>query len=986
MALITGVLMSGIQLSQVASALTHFFGVNAYTGNGVTQSITNGVNLSTNNGLLWVKSRSATTGNILTDTVRGLTSVLESDSTAAVVSAGALTANGSIASGVSSWVTCISQDGTSVYVLNQAGRSVSMYQRNASSGTLTANGTAPTNDLNTQDMCISPDGLSVYIATYTSGNGYIYTYTRNTSTGVITQVGSTANIGSNIVPHSICVSPDNKSVYVVSQNANKIFMFSRVPGAIALTATSPVSISTADTIAGGICVSPDNISVYVTNGSSNSVSIYTRNSNTSLLTSTGTIATGTHPDSICISADGTSVYTTNSGSSSVSIFTRDTGTGSLSGTSTISTIATGTHSGSICISQDGTQIYIVGTASSIYNLARNTSTGALTISATTIVATSGYSGYCICISPDGKNIYYPTYNPSLSGTVYEFTTTISSIVSVSNTGYTLGANPTVNTNAATYASWSFANDPGAFNVVTYTGNGAATQTIPHSLTVAPVMSIIKCISAASDWPVSTATNSLLLDTNAANNIGILSGSTTIATGSTPETVCISVDGTSVYVTNNGSTGTSGVSAYTRNTSTGTLTLLTSYTTGANPFGLCISADGKTVYVTNSASTGASGVSAYTRNTSTGILTLLASYTTGSAPSNMCISADGASVYVSNNASSTVSMFSRNISTGALTPLGTPTIAATSPQGMCISPDGTSVYVTNSLSGSNGYSALAVFTRNTSTGMLTSGGTMTAGWTAINVCISSDGAYVYVSNYSGNSISIFSRNTNTGVLTASGTVGNSGNPYGICISADGLSVYLSTRNGLTVSEFSRNTLTGALSAIGSINSGSYLHGICISADGTSVYTVANNNNNIAEYQRSVPVVSIPTATTFTVNNAYNTSAATYVAYLFASLPNTSSVGSYTGDGTSSQIINCGFSSGSRYIMIKRTDTAGDWYVWDSVRGINATGNSPHLSMNTTAAEVTTDASVLPNTTGFAVSQVVATNINVTAGNYIYIAFA
>ena len=94
------------------------------------------------------------------------------------------------------------------------------------------------------------------------------------------------------------------------------------------------------------------------------------------------------------------------------------------------------------------------------------------------------------------------------------------------------------------------------------------------------MSIIKCTSAASDWPVTTATNSLLLDTNAANNTGILSGSTTIATGSTPETVCISADGKTVYVTNNGSTGTSGISAYTRNTSTGTLTLLASYTTGS----------------------------------------------------------------------------------------------------------------------------------------------------------------------------------------------------------------------------------------------------------------------------------------------------------------------------------------------------------------------------------------------------------------------
>jgi len=128
------------------------------------------------------------------------------------------------------------------------------------------------------------------------------------------------------------------------------------------------------------------------------------------------------------------------------------------------------------------------------------------------------------------------------------------------------------------------------------------------------------------------------------------------------------------------------------------------------------------------------------------------------------------------------------------------------------------------------------------------------------------------------------------------------------------------------------------------------------------------------------------TSFTVNNVYNTSGAIYVAYLFATLPSTSIVGSYIGNGTASQIINCGFSSTARFVLIKRTDAAGDWFVWDTARGINATGNSPHLSLNTTVAEVTTDASILPNSSGFAVSQVAATNVNITAGTYIYIAFA
>jgi hypothetical protein len=131
---------------------------------------------------------------------------------------------------------------------------------------------------------------------------------------------------------------------------------------------------------------------------------------------------------------------------------------------------------------------------------------------------------------------------------------------------------------------------------------------------------------------------------------------------------------------------------------------------------------------------------------------------------------------------------------------------------------------------------------------------------------------------------------------------------------------------------------------------------------------------------------PTETDFTVGqNTYtNSSTSNFIAYLFATLPNISKCGSYTGNGTS-QTIDCGFSTGSKFILIKRTDSTGDWYFWDSVRGIVA-GNDPHLSLNTTAAEVTTDDSIDPDTSGFIVNQNATTNINVTSAEYIYYAIA
>jgi hypothetical protein len=117
---------------------------------------------------------------------------------------------------------------------------------------------------------------------------------------------------------------------------------------------------------------------------------------------------------------------------------------------------------------------------------------------------------------------------------------------------------------------------------------------------------------------------------------------------------------------------------------------------------------------------------------------------------------------------------------------------------------------------------------------------------------------------------------------------------------------------------------------------------------------------------------------------NSATETYVAYLFATLAGVSKVGSYTGNG-SSQTINCGFTSGARFVLIKRTNSTGDWYVWDTARGIVA-GNDPHLSLNTTAAQVTTNDSIDPDSSGFIVNQVSATNVNVSSSSYIFLAIA
>jgi hypothetical protein len=131
---------------------------------------------------------------------------------------------------------------------------------------------------------------------------------------------------------------------------------------------------------------------------------------------------------------------------------------------------------------------------------------------------------------------------------------------------------------------------------------------------------------------------------------------------------------------------------------------------------------------------------------------------------------------------------------------------------------------------------------------------------------------------------------------------------------------------------------------------------------------------------------PTSSVFTVgtNGDVNASSATYIAYLFATIAGVSKIGSYTGTGAA-QTINCGFTSGSRFVLIKRTDSTGDWYVWDSARGI-IPSNDPYLLLNTTGAEVTGTDYVDTTSVGFDITSTAPAGINANGGTFIFLAIA
>jgi hypothetical protein len=154
-------------------------------------------------------------------------------------------------------------------------------------------------------------------------------------------------------------------------------------------------------------------------------------------------------------------------------------------------------------------------------------------------------------------------------------------------------------------------------------------------------------------------------------------------------------------------------------------------------------------------------------------------------------------------------------------------------------------------------------------------------------------------------------------------------------------------------------------------------------GNTQYLVLNLNNASATGSTRWNNTT-PTSSVFSIGSdtTVNASTQTYVAYLFATCPGVSKVGSYSGTGAT-QTIDCGFAGGARFVMIKRTDTTGDWYIWDTARGM-VSGTDPSLLLDTNAAQVNAN-SVYTTGVGFQIVSTAA-GINASGGTYIFLAIA
>ena len=143
---------------------------------------------------------------------------------------------------------------------------------------------------------------------------------------------------------------------------------------------------------------------------------------------------------------------------------------------------------------------------------------------------------------------------------------------------------------------------------------------------------------------------------------------------------------------------------------------------------------------------------------------------------------------------------------------------------------------------------------------------------------------------------------------------------------------------------------------------------------------NLSGNVSNYNGGFKSM---TATTFGVCDSNDTNAASFIGLAFASLSGISAVGQITGTGNDLNVTTLG--AAARFILIKRIDSSGDWYVFDTVTGI-VDGNEAYNFMNSNTGVQTAADYIDPHASGFTITSSAPAGLNASGGTYLYLAFS
>jgi 6-phosphogluconolactonase len=296
-----------------------------------------------------------------------------------------------------------------------------------------------------------------------------------------------------------------------------------------------------------------------------------------------------------------------------------------------------------------------------------------------------------------------------------------------------------------------------------------------------------------------------------------------------DSVTVDPSGKFAYVTSSGNVWDidfGSVLVYTINPATGALT---STTGGINATGVnetpelfnsvAVDPSGKFAYAADGGAFpwpsfgGDSSVSMYTINSTTGALTSIGMIAAGAGPDSVAVDPSGKFAYVTNFSSKDVSMYTVDATTGALASIGT-IAAGASPNSVAVDPADKFAYVTNFNSND-----VSMYTIDAATGTLTFTGSIAAGTNPNSIAVDPAGKFAYVANWTGpntdGSVSMYTIDAATGGLTPIGTIATELSPTSIAIHPSGKFAYVTNSGSNNVSMYSIDRATGSLTLIGTI---------------------------------------------------------------------------------------------------------------------------------------------------------------------------
>jgi len=334
----------------------------------------------------------------------------------------------------------------------------------------------------------------------------------------------------------------------------------------------------------------------------------------------------------------------------------------------------------------------------------------------------------------------------------------------------------------------------------------------------------------------------------------------------PTELAISPDDRDVFVT----ARNAGELVFFRRELNGTLIDRASATGLVGAAGVVVSPDsiGLHVYV---ASSTLDAVSVFDRDDNNGDLTSNSEVVDGqgavtglSSAFDVVVSPNGNHVYATGGASNSVAVFRRE-PTGLLTFLESFTDGQggvnglAQAQGITISPNGSHVYVA-----SRGDDAIAIFSRDGDTGLLTFVTSVAGPQGAFALALDAAGVNLYVVGRDSDRLRIFTRNTTNGTLTQLGSdlVDNIGvdgldEPVDVVVSPDGTRVYTAAFGESKIGSFIRNTATGSLTfreaiadGVGVVDGLAMASSVTVSSDSLDVYVSGFADNGIAVFRRNL----------------------------------------------------------------------------------------------------------------------------------------